>query len=86
MTAGTRSGLTGGGTVTNSYYDKDILGWTGGLGQARTTAQMKAGTASSFILPDGTTDPDSLAANAMYTSWDTAIWDFLTTNDYPILK
>lgn len=86
MTAGTRVGIANSGTVTNSYYDKDILGWTGGLGQARTTAQMKAGTASSFILPDGTIDPDSLAANAMYTAWDTAIWDFLTTNDYPILK
>jgi hypothetical protein len=75
------------GTLTNSYYDTQTSGRSDtGKGLPRTTAQMKAGTASSFILPDGTTDPDNLAANAMYTSWSTAIWDFLTTNDYPILK
>lgn len=80
------SGL-GAGTMTNCYYDKDTSGKSDtGKGLPRTTAQMKEGTASSFILPAGGTDPGSLAANAMYTSWDTAIWDFLTTADYPILK
>lgn len=75
------------GTLTNSYYDSQKSGQSDtGKGLPRTTAQMKAGTASSFILPNGDIDPDSLAANAMYTAWDTAIWDFLTTNDYPILK
>jgi hypothetical protein len=87
--ASTIGGLVGAnaGAITNSYYDTQTSGQSDtGKGLPRTTAQMKAGTASSFILPDGTTDPDNLAANAMYTSWDTAIWDFLTTNDYPILR
>jgi hypothetical protein len=47
---------------------------------------MKYGTASSFINPDGSTDATEDPANAMYTSWDTDIWDFLTTADYPVLK
>jgi len=73
-------------SITNSYYDTQTSGQSDtGKGLPRTTAQMKAGTASSFILPDGSIDPDSLAANAMYTSWSTDIWDFKTTNDYPEL-
>jgi hypothetical protein len=81
-------GSTNPRTVTNSYYDTQTSGRSDtGKGLPRTTAQMKAGTASSFILANGDIDPDSLAANAMYTSWDGAtIWNFLTTNDYPILK
>jgi hypothetical protein len=83
LNQGALTGLSG--SMTNSYYDNQVCN-AAGLGLPRTTAQMQAGTASSFILPDGTTDPDSLAANAMYTSWDALIWDFLTTNDYPTLK
>jgi hypothetical protein len=57
-----------------------------GKGLPRTTAQMKYGTASSFINSDGTTDATEDPANAMYTAWSTDIWDFLTTADYPELK
>jgi hypothetical protein len=80
-------GWVSGGTITNSYYDTQTSGRSDtGRGLPRTTAQMKAGTASSFILANGDIDPDSLAANAMYTSWNGDTWDFRTTNDYPILK
>ena len=75
------------GTITNSYYDTQTSGQSDtGKGLPRTTAQMQAGTASSFINPDGTIDETEDPANAMYTGWDTDIWDFLTTNDYPELK
>ena len=75
------------GTITNCYYDSQTSGRSDtGRGNPRTTLQMKAGTASSFINPDGTIDETESAANAMYTSWDNDIWDFLTTNDYPELK
>ena len=89
--AGTyRGGLVGrlqNGTVTNSYYDSQTSGMSDtGKGLPRTTAQMKYGTASSFINSDGTTDATEDPANAMYTAWSTDIWDFLTTADYPELK
>lgn len=75
------------GSVTNSYYDSQTSGQSDtGKGLPRTTAQMKAGTASSFINPDGSVDGGETPANAMYTAWDTGVWDFGTTNDYPILK
>lgn len=78
---------TGTHVATNCYFDSTVAGTTTTAnGLARTTPQMKEGTKDSFILPAGGTDPNSLAANAMYTSWDTAIWDFLTTADYPVLK
>lgn len=75
------------GNTTNCYYDSNTVGFSSGAGNARTTTQMKEGTASSFILPAGGTDPDSLAANAMYTSWDDVnTWEFGTTSEYPTLK
>lgn len=77
-------GVLGSGTITNSYYDTDISGQTDtGKGLPRNTLQMNAGTSSSFILPDGTVDPDSLVDNAMYTNWLDSIWDFGTTNESP---
>lgn len=90
----TSAGDTGGfagvssGTITNCYYNSQTSGQSDtGKGNPRTTIQMKEGTASSFILPAGGTDPDSLAANAMYTGWDDVdTWDFGTTSDYPELK
>jgi hypothetical protein len=75
------------GTVTNSYYDTQTSGRSDtGKGLPRTTAQMKAGTADSFINPDGSVDLTQASANAMFTGWLTTIWNFRTTNDYPILK
>lgn len=86
LVEGTGGGLVGinNGTITNSYYDTDISGQTDtGKGLPRNTLQMNAGTSSSFILPDGTVDPDSLVDNAMYTNWLDSIWDFGTTNESP---
>jgi hypothetical protein len=75
------------GTITNSYYDYQTSGQSDtGKGLSRTTAQMQAGTASSFINPDGTIDATQNAANAMFTGWDNDIWDFQDNTKYPILK
>lgn len=64
------------GVITNTYYDEDISGMSDtGKGLPRTTAQMQQGTADSTI-----------GGEAMYTGWDSAIWDFGDSNDYPILK
>lgn len=83
------AGFDGGGThvFVNCYYDTNVSGRTDtGKGLPRTTAQMQAGTASSFINPDGTIDATQNAANAMYTSWSNDIWDFGANNEYPELK
>lgn len=73
-------------TITNSYYDSDTSGQSDtGKGLPRTTAQLKNGTADSFINPDGTTDLTEDPANAMFTGWDALIWDFTDTNNYPEL-
>lgn len=90
VTAGAtyRGGFCGrnSGTITNCYYDKDTAGQSDtGKGLPRTTAQMVNGTANSFILANGDIDPDSLAANAMYTGWDESIWRF-HNNKYPKIK
>lgn len=81
-------GVRSNGTITNSYYDSQTSGKSDtGKGLPRTTAQMKYGTASSFINPDGSTDATEDPANAMYTSWDDVdTWDFGTTSEYPTLK
>lgn len=77
---------SGGGIITNSYYDSEVSGQSDtGKGLPRTTAQMVNGTANSFILPNGNIDPDSLSANAMYTNWDENIWKF-HNNKYPKIK
>jgi hypothetical protein len=86
ITAVTRSGISGGGTVVNSYYDSTVWGITSGLGLPRTTAQLKNGTASSFINPDGTIDGTNNSANAMFTAWDNNIWRFNPTSKYPRLR
>ena len=75
------------GTVTNCYYDSQTSGMSDtGKGNPRTTAQMKEGTADSFILPAGGIDGDNLAANAIYTAWSNDIWEFTPDNEYPTLK
>ena len=74
------------GTITNSYYDSQTSGQSDtGKGLPRTTAQLKNGTADSFINPDGTTDLTETPANAMFTGWDDLIWDFTDTTKYPEL-
>jgi hypothetical protein len=90
VTGGANSGGflgNGAAVITNSYYDTQTSGRSDtGKGLPRTTAQMKQGTADSFILPAGGVDGDSLAANAMYTAWDDAVWEFTPDNEYPKLK
>ena len=64
-------GYKSGGTIRNSYWDKETSGKTdsaGGIGKTTTDLQ-------------GPTD-----ASDIYASWDTTDWDFGTSNQYPILK
>ena len=76
-----------GSIITNSYYDSQTSGQSDtGKGLPRTTAQLKNGTADSFINPDGTTDDTETPANAMFTGWDNTIWDFTDITKYPRLK
>ena len=58
--------------VSNSYYDTDTTGYTAGIGEGKTTAELQSPTGYSGI----------------YTGWDTgnAPWDFGTAQDYPALK
>jgi hypothetical protein len=82
-------GLSGAntGTITNCYYDTQTSGRSDtGKGLPRTTAQLQAGTASSFINPDGTIDGTQNAANAMFTGWDNNTWNFQDNTKYPKLK
>lgn len=74
-----------GGTVINTFFDQETTGFTTGVGLPRTTAQLKNGTADSFINPDGTPDLTETPANAMFTGWDALIWDFTDTTKYPEL-
>ena len=69
-------GFSNSGGVVDSYWDIESSGKTESFGgEARTTAQLKEGTANSTI--------DN---QAVYTSWGYSIWDFGTDSDYPKLR
>ncbi len=72
-------------TITNSYFDKETAaGYLAEQNQlARSTSQLQVGTPGEYIKPDGTVDLAESAVNLMYPKWDTSIWNFGTTSDYP---
>jgi hypothetical protein len=84
------TGKTGGVTgenlavIINCYWNNIAIALTSDV-FARTTAQLKNGTADSFINPDGTVDGTNNPANAMFTGWDDTIWDFSDITKYPEL-
>jgi hypothetical protein len=58
------------GTITNSYWDTQTSGY----------ATSDGGTGRTTAQMQG--EPDA----GIYVGWDTALWEFLPTNDYPYLK
>ena len=59
------------GTITNSYWDINTSGITrGGRNQGKTTMELQSPT----------------AATGIYRRWSTEVWDFGTSNQYPVLK
>ena len=62
---------SGSGSITNSYWDVDTSGIeTGANGQGKTTEQLQEPT----------------TATGIYRNWNTEVWDFGTTKQYPVLK
>jgi len=66
------------GTALESYYNADVANQSDNdtRGTPKSTSQMKCP-----IIPN-----DSCASGPIYTSWDTADWDFGTSSDYPKLQ
>jgi hypothetical protein len=66
------------GTALESYYNVDVANQSDNdtRGTPKSTSQMKCP-----IIPN-----DSCASGPIYTSWDTADWDFGTSSDYPKLQ
>ena len=74
-------GLVGwrfGGSVANSYWNKETSGQTSSVGSGAsaglTTMQLQSPTAPNATNPN------------RYTNWNTNDWDFGTASDYPKLK
>ena len=70
-------GFTGfnNGTVENSYWDTKASGIeTSATGDGRTTAELKSPTAP------------GMTSMEIYYGWSADIWDFGSTNTYPILR
>ena len=68
-------GRNGGGTISDSYWDKKTTGVTTSDGNPK-----KAGKGAKKMKT--ATGPSS----KIYTGWDTDIWDFSDTTDYPTLR
>ncbi len=83
---GSGGGLIGDATsfeVYSSYWDLNTSGKEDSdFGEGRTTKQLQAGNPGDILDEDGNPDLDG---DEMFEDWDSDIWDFGTSNDYPIL-
>ena len=72
----TPGGLAGdsltGASITASYYDSTVQTTSNSHGTGQTTSQLQT--------------PTTPPSTGTYAGWDTAVWDFGTASDYPILK
>ena len=72
-TRGSLIGINDGGTSVASYWNSDSIASGGSNGIGQTSAQLKSQT-------------PTVPMNSIYKDWDTADWDFGTSEHYPILK
>ena len=71
---------SGGGAITDSYWDSDTSGRTSGsYGQAQNTAELQLPTAASSIYLTWNVDLDGDGMND-------DPWDFGTSGQYPVLS
>jgi len=84
---GDGGGLVGGvftGSAYNSYWDINTSGKEdSSSGEGRTTKQLQAGTPGDILDEDGNPDSDG---DEMFEGWDSDIWDFGSSGEYPSLK
>ena len=72
-TRGSLVGISNGGTSVASYWNSDTIPSGGNHGIGQTTEQLQSAT-------------PTMPANSIYKDWDTADWDFGTSEQYPIIK
>ena len=64
-------------TVVSSYWDTDVSGLSYSVGgEERTTLGLQCPTAPGDVSCDPT----------LFADWDTTVWDFGTSADYPVLR
>jgi len=84
---GDGGGLLGRSTsfsVYDSYWDLNTSGKDDSdFGEGRTTKQLQAGTPGDILDEDGNPDSDG---DEMFEGWDSDIWDFGSSGEYPSLK